>query len=504
MKAIKNNDKVTVQEVITPVPAASVDLLTSHVPSSSNDRGPSTPTGVGALAPVVAVNVTSTHPAIGKNKEEEKDETRGRVTLTQPLDTGGESDSDSDSNNNVNTTILANSKYDEVSKMVEEVSEGVAKLMTNRKKLSGAQRRKLKKAHLRNVKAAVQDAPKEQSETPSTSAEAGKRIRSPEEQNSAKPPKKKKSSPLSSKLERPSQPPHKGVSCQNPSRVDDKVDPNTKKAGATAESSGKIRVSKMMPKSTRKRKMDAERKGNEPPSYAKIARQHYRDELCYAVINSNSASGKIPKDQHTNVEDLVNNKILEHVLNAEDGPPIEIMSCEFKGDILMMKLASPACLETLKDLINGIPPPWEGATLKLLRRKDIPQLIKATVYVKGWGSKFTTERMLGVFGQQNKGLHVANWEVFHREEDSEGTLLVVGLDQLSMSSLVKTKGMAFYVSRAVFFKIGKARVGAEDPKNEPTEKKGSEEEKRPSQPTKDEGVEITISDSQEARLLDEP
>ena len=49
----------------------------------------------------------------------------------------------------------------------------------------------------------------------------------------------------------------------------------------------------------------------------------------------------------------------------------------------------------------------------------------------------------------------------------------VGLNHPSMDSLVRMKGMAFFVSRAVFFKIRKARVGSETPANEPKESKGT-------------------------------
>ena len=95
--------------------------------------------------------------------------------LTQPLETGGESDSDSDLNDNVNTTVLANSKKDEVSRMVEEVSNKIAHLTTKKKKHSGAQRRKLKKMTQSCNEATAEDALKGQSEAPSTSVEAGKR-----------------------------------------------------------------------------------------------------------------------------------------------------------------------------------------------------------------------------------------------------------------------------------------------------------------------------------------
>lgn len=499
-------EKLTVQGLITPVPAASVPA-TRQLSSSSLDRehaNLSTPTGVGALAPVVEVKITSTTTAIGKTEDEEKDDLRGSENLTQPLNTGGESDSDSNSNDNVNITIVANSNNEEVSKMVDAVSESIAKLTTKPKKLSGAQRRKLKKLNRDSQKITLtQDASKDLSETPSTSAEAAKRIRSPEEQNTVKnQPKKIKSSSPSSRKGKPKQEPNSRVSKENQPKEGVEVNPTTKKVGTSAESSVQHRESEKKPHAARKRKMEVI-KGKELPSYAKVARKQRADNLSYAVIDINCASGKIPTDQRKNVEDLVNNKILEHILDPDGRPPVElgIMSCEFKGDVMLIRLASSACAETLKELVESIPTPWNGAKLGLVRKRDIPKLHKATVYIKGWGSQLTTDRLLSVFGRQNKDLFVDKWQVFHRKDDHEGTLLVVGLDQLSMESLAKTKGMAFCVTQAVYFKIGKARLGFDAQPKETSVGKGDKE--KTAQPNNEEGVENTISDSQEARLLED-
>ena len=58
--------KVTVQGLNNPVPAASVDLLASHVSSSSCNREQNTTTEVGTLASV-ADNASSVQHTIGKN-----------------------------------------------------------------------------------------------------------------------------------------------------------------------------------------------------------------------------------------------------------------------------------------------------------------------------------------------------------------------------------------------------------------------------------------------------
>lgn len=499
-KQIKEN-KVTVQGLNNPVPAASVDLLASHVPSSSSDREHKTTTEVGTLASV-ADNVPSVQYAYGKNIEvKETGALGGGFKLSQPLNKGEGSDSESSKNTNMGTP---NPNRDEVDRLVEEVSDSIAKLSTTRKRLSGAQRRKLKKMHQKNILGQSRDAPTVESDPP-TSNEA-KRIRSPEELTTESKPKKKKSSPSSNRLTNPSHTSLKEDSCQNSASKGYKDKTAIEKASTSAKSTPKERASGKKPIPTRKRKLDAEM-GKEPPSYAKVARGKYRDDLCYAVYDTGNPTGKIPKDQFGLVEDLVNNKIVDYAIASKGKQPIESVSSEFVRGVMIMRLASHQCAGTLKNLVESIPPPWDGAKLGLVKKRDLPELVKSTIYIKGWGSKLANERILEILGSQNAKLAVEKWEVFHRKEDPEGTLLVIGIDQDSRASLAKNKGMAFFASKTVFFKSGKVPIGGEvqanpvgssdTPKTAPTTSSaaGNQEDSVPKS-------EVGITNSQEDRLLE--
>lgn len=501
MEGWQKEKKITVQGVMTPVPAAS-DVLTSHASSLSLDCE-TTSTGVGALAPVVVDN-TSAHLASGKNKDEDEVIPREGSKQSQPLNTGGKSDSESSNDSNHNITILSYPNTGVVNKMVDEVSEGFSKLTTTKKRLSGAQRRKLKKLHQKGLIGKGQDAPKDKSETPTTSAEAGKRVRSPEEQNIARSPKRKMSFPPSGELTKPNRTPILGGPCGNPKTEDGKVEPVIGKARTSAKSSATAGTSNKKTQSTRKRKLDAT-KGQEPPSYAKVAKKRLRDELCYAVINTKAPSGKIPEDQQEMVEELINTKIEDYILDTANRPPIEIISCEFERGVLMLKIASQQCIEALIKLVNGIPPPWDGCKLELVKKKNIPALTKTSLYIKGWGSNYATERILHILGRQNAKLAVEKWEVFHRKDSPEGSLLVIGIDQDSMASLTENKGMAFFVSKAVFFKIGKTPIGRAvssssaniDATTAPATGESQKEECKPQQEA------AILSNSQEDKLLED-
>lgn len=76
------------------------------------------------------------------------------------------------------------------------------------------------------------------------------------------------------------------------------------------------------------------------------------------------------------VKVLSNKMIIEYVLESENGSSVHIMSCGYKGDMLLIQLATNAYCKTLKKLVEGIKIPWKG-------RKLFPRLfIKASFYLK--------------------------------------------------------------------------------------------------------------------------
>lgn len=129
------------------------------------------------------------------------------------------------------------------------------------------------------------------------------------------------------------------------------------------------------------------------------------------------------------------------------------MNCRLRGNITWIDFILYLKVEVLGKLVKGIPFPWEGTKLRLVRKEDVPGVIKATFFIQGWSSKFDWNTMLEVSGLQNKTLNVKTWEVSHWKDREHDTLLVIGLDNF-----------AVYASKAVFFKLGKELQKHEQPK----------------------------------------
>lgn len=60
---------------------------------------------------------------------------------------------------------------------------------------------------------------------------------------------------------------------------------------------------------TRQKRKRSEVRSKKPPFYAKAARKNYRDEMHYALIDTNTLSGNLPKDQLETIKDMVTNKM---------------------------------------------------------------------------------------------------------------------------------------------------------------------------------------------------
>lgn len=378
-----------------------------------------------------------------------------------------EDDSYSNSSDEANDTVVANT---ETNNTVEEVSAEVAKLTVWTKKTSGAQRRNVAKRN-RKLKPKVeifinknmQNVTEVKDQSTPTSSEVAKRVRSPEEENIAESKKTKKGSPStrSAALSK-SDLGQEGFNMENSQpKTDGKVMDTGEMAAATAESSLNVGSSNKRRQRSVKMKPGANTGTERPTSYAKVARRSVMDELCYAVIDLNNPSGKILAVQRQLLEEALFGCILKYVMEADDASTIQINSHRFSTDVFMLQLASDSCIEILRNLVKDMPAPWEGAKLALVSKAEIPSLTKSSCFIKGQGGKLATEEIFKILGKQNKELNVGNWDTFHRKESPEGTLLIVGMDHKSMASLKKTKGKAFFIFQAVYFKVGKNTIGWE-------------------------------------------
>lgn len=146
----------------------------------------------------------------------------------------------------------------------------------------------------------------------------------------------------------------------------------------------------------------------------KPARKYYRDVMHYALIDTNEGSGNLAKDNLETMEEMVSNKILDHI--KEGGDLISIIS------LLYMQTLPPW------RRLSGI---WCG---KWNYSPDKNDDIRQRIWQKARDE---------VFGRQNKTLVVKSWQVFHRDEKADGNLLVIAVDDLSMASLARLRALLY-------------------------------------------------------------
>lgn len=123
-----------------------------------------------------------------------------------------------------------------------------------------------------------------------------------------------------------------------------------------------------------------EETGTKTPSYAKTVKKQLRTK-CIMLRSIPTTSGNLHKDHLKVLEEMVNNKILNHIMVG--GDPIPIMSSGMKNNKMFLKVAARANSSALKVIIEKIKLPWKNGSLKLVKWNEIPRHCQPAVWHLG-------------------------------------------------------------------------------------------------------------------------
>ena len=90
--------------------------------------------------------------------------------------------------------------------------------------------------------------------------------------------------------------------------------------------------------------------------------------------------------------------------------------------------------------------------LKLVPASEVPQLLRAEVYISG--PPPGVPKFLTLVKAQNKGLHTDRWVLRHQQSTSKGQLLIWGIDQESCAALDAVTYQSFFgLGRVTFLSL---------------------------------------------------
>ncbi|XP_046683659.1 uncharacterized protein LOC124369650 [Homalodisca vitripennis] len=125
--------------------------------------------------------------------------------------------------------------------------------------------------------------------------------------------------------------------------------------------------------------------------------------------------------------------ILEAIVEEQEGP----YSPRFYGinrrqGVLIFTCENTNTAEWLKGKHDSLKP-WEGASLRIVPKEEIPRARIATVYLPK-SIHETTDKIMKV---QNKELSVGEWNVLRRSDEGKSVLLTLAVDCATANKLEK-------------------------------------------------------------------
>lgn len=209
--------------------------------------------------------------------------------------------------------------------------------------------------------------------------------------------------------------------------------------------------------SKRQRSQDETTPSKSAPKKAKTASysEITKSDLTVAVIDSSNADGEISAKNWKKVEVGLASVFLE-VLKENPGT---VPTCRdagwHQGRAKLISCADSRSLDLYKIAISKLGNLWEGATLKVVNRNEIPHRPRSRTWIPAEPSE--PETVMAIIKCSNPQLPVDNWKLVRLEEakgDSRQAMLV--LNKESLGILAKSRGVISYGFSSITLKIYKS------------------------------------------------
>jgi hypothetical protein len=187
-----------------------------------------------------------------------------------------------------------------------------------------------------------------------------------------------------------------------------------------------------------------------PKTTTKSYRDVVQDSLNVFIINEDAQNGELTPTQASLVENSLMAALDKELPSSENTKPCFYDSGLARG-LFKITCVDAVSLAWLTSAIREIS---STGDLKLCvkTKADLPSLTKATIWIPGPPSE--DKVVFTRLAAQNPGLLTENWKVYHSGKASEkGKLLVVGLDDSSIEVLRLKDFRPFYGLRRTLIKL---------------------------------------------------
>lgn len=181
-------------------------------------------------------------------------------------------------------------------------------------------------------------------------------------------------------------------------------------------------------------------------STSKAGPVSYRDSLAgiqMVVLPSDYPESKLSGEQ----VELVKEAIAKEIDSASADTPPQFTGLWDVEGLLKILCANPATCRWLEKVVPTLVP-WEGASLKVIEAKDLPKFTRVVVWVPKQTAAADPGAILRRLEIQNPPLRTCNWKLLTAKEDPKGQTLTLSVDEKSLEVL-RGRNMALYLTFSV-------------------------------------------------------
>jgi len=190
-------------------------------------------------------------------------------------------------------------------------------------------------------------------------------------------------------------------------------------------------------------------------------KQAEEDSLLGVVLVQGQPYTILTRTQIDSVRGILLTKLVEAANAGGDVPTFQ--ESGIRHNRFHLSCTNRESYEWLRATVDSMVVRVEGGNdlpLKLVPASEVPQLLRAEVYISG--PPPGVPKFLTLVKAQNQGLHTDRWVLRHQQSTPKGQLLIWGIDQESCAALDAVTYQPFFGLGRVTFRVSQRQTGAKD------------------------------------------
>lgn len=169
------------------------------------------------------------------------------------------------------------------------------------------------------------------------------------------------------------------------------------------------------------------------PSHAGASYSKVTSQIKMSVIPGDYPESRLTEEQGS----LIQAAIIQEIWKCQPGRGPKFNHSQMEQGMVVIHCANEEAMAWLQETTLQLKP-WEGAQLKAIPTKEVAPRVRVSVWIpKGLLDAEQPAKLLGHLKTQNEGIDPEGWRIFDVGTEPKGSRLIIGMDQNSLKVLAK-------------------------------------------------------------------